>query len=408
VKLGGVTAAIGSGNFENKKQIQLQLQGPDSRELNRLANIVKAEVAQVQGAVDVGLSTRGQKPELEIALDRGLAGAVGVSVGQVAQTLRVAFAGLDAGDWIDPSGETRDVYVRLSPEARQRVSDLAALPLFVAGPDGRGVAVPLGQVAKISTGVGPARIDHLDRERTIAVEANTQGRALTEVLKDINARVTTKLDFPAGYALRQGGESEDQAQVFGQIFAALGLAVLLMYFVLVVQFGSFLEPLAIMLSLPLSLIGVMLAMLATNTTLNLMSLIGVILLMGIVAKNAILLVDFAKWSEEAGMRRREAIIEAGRVRLRPILMTTFALIAGMMPIAIGAGEGADFRAPLGRAVIGGVITSTVLTLLVIPTFYEILTDWRDWLSAKLTGKAPVVHGHRAAPAPATRELTTAD
>ena len=182
--------------------------------------------------------------------------------------------------------------------------------------------------------------------------------------------------------------------MFGQIFAALGLAVLLMYFVLVVQFGSFLEPLAIMLSLPLSLIGVMLAMLVTNTTLNLMSLIGVILLMGIVAKNAILLVDFAKWSEEAGMRRREAIIEAGRVRLRPILMTTFALIAGMMPIAIGAGEGADFRAPLGRAVIGGVITSTILTLLVIPTFYEILTDWRDWLSAKLTGKAPVPRTRR--------------
>jgi HAE1 family hydrophobic/amphiphilic exporter-1 len=329
---------------------------------------------------------------------------VGVSVGQVAQTLRVAFAGLDAGDWIDPSGETRDVYVRLSPEARQRVRDLAALPLFVTSPDGRGVAVPLGQVARITTGVGPARIDHLDRERTIAVQANTQGRALTEVLKDINTRVASKVSFPAGYALRQGGESEDQAQVFGQIFAALGLAVLLMYFVLVVQFGSFLEPLAIMLSLPLSLIGVMLAMLATNTTLNLMSLIGVILLMGIVAKNAILLVDFAKWSEEAGMRRREAIIEAGRVRLRPILMTTFALIAGMMPIAIGAGEGADFRAPLGRAVIGGVITSTILTLLVIPTFYEILTDWRDWLSAKLAGKAPVAHGHSAAPAPATRSI----
>jgi HAE1 family hydrophobic/amphiphilic exporter-1 len=148
----------------------------------------------------------------------------------------------------------------------------------------------------------------------------------------------------------------------------------------------------------------MLAMLVTGTTLNLMSLIGVILLMGIVAKNAILLVDFAKWSEEAGLPRREAIIEAGRVRLRPILMTTFALIAGMVPIAIGAGEGADFRAPLGRAVIGGVIASTVLTLLVIPTFYEILTDWRDWLSARLTGRAPAAHGHAPTPAPATRTI----
>jgi len=199
----------------------------------------------------------------------------------------------------------------------------------------------------------------------------------------------------------QGGETEDQREVFGRIFGALGIAVLLMYFVLVVQFGSFLEPLAIMLSLPLSLIGVMLAMLVTGSTLNLMSLIGVILLMGIVAKNAILLVDFAKWSEEAGLSRREAIIEAGRVRLRPILMTTFALIAGMIPIAIGAGEGADFRAPLGRAVIGGVITSTILTLLVIPTFYEILTEWRDALGARIFGRSGAsAHGHEHGPAPA--------
>src|SRR5690606_31547903 len=179
---------------------------------------------------------------IEVALDRGLAGAVGVSVGQVAQTLRIAFAGLDAGDWIDPSGETRDVYVRLAPEARERVRDLAALPLFVPGPEGQGVAVPLGQVARITAGLGPARIDHLDRERVIAVQANTEGRALTEVLKDINARIA-HIDFPPGYTLRQGGESEDQAIVFGQIFSALAVAVLLMYFVLVIQFGSFLEPL---------------------------------------------------------------------------------------------------------------------------------------------------------------------
>ena len=153
---------------------------------------------------------------------------------------------------------------------------------------------------------------------------------------------------------------------------------MLMYFVLVLQFGSFLDPLAIMVSLPLSLIGVMLALLFTNTTLNLMSMIGVILLMGIVAKNAILLIDFAKYSMEQGMERREALIEAGRVRLRPILMTSFALVAGMIPVAIGHGEGADFRAPLGRAVIGGVITSTLLTLLVIPTLYDIMAGSRDF------------------------------
>jgi HAE1 family hydrophobic/amphiphilic exporter-1 len=203
-------------------------------------------------------------------------------------------------------------------------------------------------------------------------------------------QVPVAVPFAPGYSLVQGGETEDQQEVFGRIFAALGIAVLLMYFVLVVQFGSFLEPLSILLSLPLSLIGVMLALLVTGSTLNLMSMIGVILLMGIVAKNAILLIDFAKWSEEAGMSRREALIEAGRVRLRPILMTTFALIAGMVPVAIGAGEGADFRAPLGRAVIGGVITSTVLTLVVIPTFYEILDGWRS-RAAGFFGRRPSQH-----------------
>ena len=153
------------------------------------------------------------------------------------------------------------------------------------------------------------------------------------------------------------------------------------------QFGSFLDPLSILLSLPLSLIGVVLGLLFTGATLNLMSMIGVILLMGIVAKNAILLIDFAKWSEETGMPRREAIIQAGRVRLRPILMTTFALIAGMVPVAVGSGEGADFRSPLGVAVIGGVLTSTFLSLLVIPTVYEILDDFRSWAASKLRRRA---------------------
>jgi hydrophobic/amphiphilic exporter-1 (mainly G- bacteria), HAE1 family len=225
------------------------------------------------------------------------------------------------------------------------------------------------------------------------VQANTEERSLTEVLTDINARLAG-VELPPGYVIRQGGESEDQAEVFGQIFSSLGLAVLLMYFVLVVQFGSFLDPLAIMLSLPLSLIGVMLALLLTNNTINIMSMIGVILLMGIVAKNAILLIDFAKWSEEQGMGRRLAIIEAGRVRLRPILMTTFALIAGMLPIAIGSGEGSQFRAPMGVAVIGGVITSTVLTLLVIPTVYEIMDSWRARISRLFGLNPPQTAEHR--------------
>ena len=162
------------------------------------------------------------------------------------------------------------------------------------------------------------------------------------------ARVPQAVTLPPGYTLTQGGETEAQTEIFIQTITALGVAVMLMYFVLVVQFGSFLDPLAILLSLPLSLIGVMGGLALTGHTLNIMSMMGVILLMGIVAKNAILLIDFAKWSEEAGMERREALIQAGRVRLRPILMTTFALIAGMIPVALGGGEGGDFRAPLGH------------------------------------------------------------
>jgi HAE1 family hydrophobic/amphiphilic exporter-1 len=381
-RLGGVTAWISNGNFGNQKQIQLQLQGPDTRELTRIAEAVVAEVRQVPGAVDVGLSTKGQKPELDVRVDRGLAGALGVTVGQIAQSLRVAFAGVDAGDWVDPSGETRDVTVRLAPEERERLSSLESLPITLAGGNGGAPQiVPLGQVAKITSSVGPARIDHLDRERVISVQANTERRSLTEVMTDVQARLD-RVPMPAGYVLSLGGETADQQEVFGRILTSLAIAIMLMYLVLVIQFGSFLDPLAILLSLPLSLIGVMLALLITGSTLNLMSMIGVILLMGIVAKNAILLIDFAKWSEESGMERREALIEAGRVRLRPILMTTFALIAGMVPVALGFGEGADFRAPLGRAVIGGVITSTLLTLLVIPTVYEILSDWRDGLFAR--------------------------
>jgi len=381
MQLAGVEASMIVG-FNEEKQIALQLRGDDAAQLAQLADKILAEVRQVPGAVDTGLSTKGQKPELNVQIDRTLAGSLGVTVGQVAQALRPAFAGIDVGDWVDPSGETRDVTIRLAPESRTVVADLESLPLVVnseAGPR----TIPLGQIARVAPSIGPARIDHLDRDRVITIEANVEGRPLNDIVSAVMSRVDTNVPLPPGYTITQGGETESQTEIFTQMIIALGVAVMLMYFVLVIQFGSFLEPFAILLSLPLSLIGVMLALAITGETLNIMSLIGVILLMGIVAKNAILLIDFAKWSEEKGTHRREALIEAGRVRLRPILMTTFALIAGMIPVALGGGEGGDFRAPLGIAVIGGVITSTLLTLLVIPTVYETLADARDWLGAKI-------------------------
>jgi hydrophobic/amphiphilic exporter-1 (mainly G- bacteria), HAE1 family len=410
-RIGGVTPYVYSNGFGDKrKQIEVQLHGSSEAVLARFADQVVTAVRTVPGASDIGLSTVGQRPELQVDLNRGLAGILGVTVGEIAQSLRPAFAGVHAGDWVDPTGKTRDVTVRLAPEARTNVSDLAQLPLVLqsgspaagraqSGAQAGGLAtVPLGQVASISTTLGPAEIDHLDRDEIITVGANANGKSLGAISAAINAKVAT-LPLPPGVHITQGGQVKDQATVFGDIFAALGLAVMLMYLILVVQFGSFLDPIAIMISLPLSLIGVVIALILTGDTLNIMSLIGVILLMGIVAKNAILLIDFAKWAKEKKhLSTRDALIEAGRIRLRPIMMTTLALIAGMVPVALGFGEGADFRSPLGRAVIGGVITSTFLTLLVIPTFYEILDEWRHWLTERFRSAPRTKH---AAAAPLT-------
>ena len=379
-RIAGAKMAVFTSDFSGgRKQLMLQIKGPDQAAINEAAELVRRAVASVPNAVDISLSSKGQKPELNVELDRGLAGALGVTVGQVAQSLRPAFAGIDAGDWVDPSGETRDVEVRLAPEARQRAEDLRQLPLVVAGPDGRARTLPLGQVARIEQSLGPAIINHLNRDLVVNVEWNVSGRSTGEVMNDVQARVQA-LQLPAGVSYTVGGDAEAQAEVFGNIFIALGVAVMLMYLILVMQFGSFVDPMAILMSLPLSLIGVMLGLAFTGLTVNIMSLIGVILLAGIVAKNAILLIDFAKWAREGeGLPLRDALVKAGAIRLRPILMTTFALIAGMIPVALGRGEGAQFRQPLGVAVIGGTITSTLLTLLVIPTVYEILDEMREWV-----------------------------
>ncbi len=398
--IGGATAyTYASGMGGAQKQLQLQLQGPDQGTLNQYAERIEKIMAATPGAVDVGLSTKGQKPEFDVRVRRGLAGTLGVSLSQLATSLRFAFAGVDAGTWVDPAGISRYVHVRLVPAARENAADLGQLPVMVSpAANGTPAFVPLSQVAQITPSFGPSQIDHYQRERVVMIGANIEGSSLGKVSQSLMSSVQ-KIQLPSGYHISAGGQTESQNEVFGSIFVALGVAVMLMYLILVVQFGSFLDPLAILISLPLSLIGVVLALIVTGDTLNLMSLIGVILLMGIVAKNAILLIDFAKWARiDRGLNRRDALIEAGRIRLRPILMTTLALIAGMVPVALGLGEGADFRAPLGRAVIGGVITSTVLTLVVIPTVYEILDEWRERLFARFK-RGVAVTAHATAPSP---------
>jgi HAE1 family hydrophobic/amphiphilic exporter-1 len=371
-------------NMGAQKPVQIRFSGTDSRKLLALTNEFMDKLRQVPGAVDVGLSEQDPQDELKIELDRGLANAMGISANDAAQALRVAFAGVEVGDWVDPSGETRDVAVRLDPADRVDASNIERLPIAVSGSNG--LMVPLEQIAKISMGKGPSQIQHADGKRMIAVSSNVQGRSPGELTADA-LKLARGMEFPPGYGLELAGASKDQQEVFSNMGLALASGVALMYFVLVVQFGSFTAPLPVMISLPLSLIGVVLALLMTRNTLNLMSFIGVIMLMGLVAKNAILLLDAARALEAQGIDREDALMTAGRKRLRPILMTTFALIAGMLPVAIGVGEGGEFYRPMAVAIIGGTITSTFLTLLVIPSFYDSIEIKRDSMAAKFHARS---------------------
>jgi multidrug efflux pump subunit AcrB len=232
----------------------------------------------------------------------------------------------------------------------------------------------------------PQQIKRLNMERRISVSANAQGRASGDVGKDAE-KIVKSMQLPPGYRFDIGGGQREMNETMVAAGAALGLAVIFIYLVLASQFGSFLQPVAIMVSLPLSLIGVLLALLITHTTLNIFSIIGFIMLMGLVTKNAILLVDFTNHAVRAGRTVSEAIFEAGQVRLRPILMTTLAMIFGMLPMALGVGSGGELLAPMGRAVIGGVMTSTLLTLVIVPVLYLYLHRFtarvkRGWRSKK--------------------------
>ncbi|HYK83081.1 MAG TPA: efflux RND transporter permease subunit [Gemmatimonadales bacterium] len=363
--------------------IQLNLEGPELVRLQEMSDRALGALRDVPGLVDLHSSLEGRKPEFAVDVNRDLAAEVGLSVGAIGDALRPVLAGEKAGTWDDETGLAHDVVVRLAPEARQTETDVARIPLASSQVDrrtGAPVMVPLGQVADIRLSGAPNEIKRLDLERVATIEGSYQGRPLTEVVSDVQARLA-KLQLPPGYRFDFGGEQKDFVETVGYILESLTLAIVFIYLILASQFGSFLQPLAIMLSLPLSLIGVMLGLMVTRGTFNIMSMIGVIMLMGLVTKNAILLIDFANKARDRGADRRAALIDAGELRLRPIVMTTLAMIFGMLPTALALGAGAEFRAPMAHAVIGGLITSTLLTLVVVPVVYTYLDDFGSWVGA---------------------------
>ena len=292
---------------------------------------------------------------------------------QVGSTLRPLLAGDTVSYWLGPDAQNYEVNVQLPKDQRRVAADLGNLYLTTTkrGPDGELRMVPLRQVAEIVESTSPQIIKRQDLQRRVSLYANVVGRPSGDVGTDVQ-KITQEMPLPPGYRFDIGGQQKNMQESFSAALAALALAVVFIYLILASQFASFTQPFAIMASLPFSLIGVFLALLLTGTTLNIFSIIGFIMLMGLVTKNAILLVDFANRTRRAGASLHDALLTAGQVRLRPILMTTAAMIGGMLPLALGLGEGGETQAPMGRAIIGGVITSTLLTLVVVPVIYTYL------------------------------------
>ena len=375
-----------------QKALEFSLQGTDLKELERLSQQVLERIRTIPGLVDLDASVKPNKPTVDIVLRRDLASDAGVGVASAASGLRTLVAGTTVGNWRAPDDQTYDVNVRLPAAERARLGDLAQLPLVTGTQaDGSARVVRLGQVAEVREATGANQINRRNLTREVSISANSYARSTGEVSAEIR-QVLDSIAWPPGYRYEFGGSTKNMQESFGYAISALLLAIVFIYMILASQFKSFLQPLALMSSLPLTLIGVVLALLMFRSSLSMFSVIGVVMLMGLVTKNAILLVDFAIRAREGtpdhpAVGREDALLMAARVRLRPILMTTLAMVFGMVPLAFALTEGSEQRAPMGQAVIGGVITSSLLTLVVVPVVYCYMDDLAQW-GRRWMGLAP--------------------
>ena len=351
-------------------QITLQTIG-DTDALNTFAVGLADRLKEIPGLVDVDVSYRPGKPEVLLVVDRRRAADMGINIATVGSTLRTLVEGDDVATFRG-EGPEADIRVQLQEQDRQQLDQILDLQV----PATRGF-VPLRQIAYLEEASGPTEINRVDRQSAVIIGANTFNRVQDDVVADISA-VLEDTQFPAGISWAYTGELALQTESFDAIGMAMLLSVLFVYMVLASQFGSFIQPLVIMLALPLAVIGGLLGLAIFKLPLDMTAMIGMILLMGLVTKNSILLVDKTnKLRRDHGMARDEALMVAGPVRLRPILMTTLALILGMLPVAAGVGSGSDFRQPMAIVVICGLITSTLLTILLVPTVYSLVEGGID-------------------------------
>lgn len=373
--LPGMTFGLVEAGMFAQKPIQISVRGEDVNELDRISRELMHKMSGIRGVVDIETSLERSKPELRVEIDRNRASDLGIPAATIASTLRAGVVGEVASKMEDEVGDIHDVRVRLNSSQRRFSQDLLDLtvPTGTDAPHGGKILAPLREVARTVQVSSASSIRRKDLRREVRVSASTENRSLGDAIKDIE-KVAAEIKLPPGYDIVQGGDAEELATMFSNMFQALALAVIFIYLILASQFASFTHPLSIMLSLPMSLFGVAAGLLMTRDTLNIMSMIGLIMLMGLVTKNAILLVDFTNQARREGVDRRTALIKAGVTRLRPIMMTTLAMIFGMLPLAFAIGAGAEMRAPMARAVIGGLVTSTMLSLIVVPVVYTYLDD----------------------------------
>lgn len=371
-------AMIGGG--QRQVSIQYSIRGRDLNNLETYTRQIMTQYAKLPGIVDLDSSLETGKPEVRVFIDRDKAADLGVDTATVAEAVNFLISGeVDITKFKDEArGRRYDVRARLIPKDRVNPDDLGKL--YVRAKNGS--LVQLSNIASFREGGGSSIINRVDRQRAITIFANLEGKPLGQAMNELNS-ISAKV-LTADYSARYKGQADTMAESFQYLMFAMVLGIIMAYMVLAAQFESFIHPFTVLLSMPFSLIGAFGALLIFGKTLNIFSFIGLILLMGLVKKNAILLVDYTNVLRERGMARREALLQAGPVRLRPILMTTFAMIFGMMPIAIGIGEGAETRAPMALATIGGLLTSLLLTLVVVPVAYDLFDELKGKIFKKST------------------------
>ncbi|MFW5721242.1 MAG: efflux RND transporter permease subunit, partial [Bacteroidota bacterium] len=362
VTAGSIISEVITGNV---KPIEVEITGDNFDEINQVAQSIYDKMSDVNGLTDLQTTIDKGKLELQIRIDKEKTSAMGLNTAMIALQVRQSIYGSAAGNFTE-KGEDYEINIRYAPEHRNKIESISEITLTNL----MGENIPLSAVAEIKTGTGPLAINHKAQQRIIKVMANLSGISLGEGAEKVN-KIIESTDIPASVDINLSGQLTEQSESFQDLYLILIIGILLVYMVMAAQFESFKDPFIIMFSVPFTIVGIILAFYITGLTLSVTTFIGVIMLMGIVVNNGIVLVDYTNLLKKRGYDLTEAVLEGGRSRMRPVLMTSFTTILGMLPMALSKGMGHEMYSPLGVTIIGGLLVSTVITLIIVPTIYSV-------------------------------------